>query len=104
MCKPSQDNCDHMVKKLEKGSTITYAKFPQINLRTSYQKIDKPKIKKKHMSCALSAQHWDTSHLNVPIRNVTKQSSLKDKEAYLGEDTLFIKKKAIRLLTVQKKK
>jgi hypothetical protein len=44
---PSQDNCDHMVKKLEKGSTITYAKLPQINLKTSYQKFDKPKIKKK---------------------------------------------------------
>jgi hypothetical protein len=28
---PSQNNCDHMVKKLEKGSTITCAKLPQIN-------------------------------------------------------------------------
>jgi Pyruvate/2-oxoacid:ferredoxin oxidoreductase delta subunit len=36
-----------MVKKLEKGSTVTCAKLPQINLKTSYQKIDKPKIKKK---------------------------------------------------------
>jgi hypothetical protein len=44
---PSQDNCDHKVKKLEKGSTITCAKLPQINLMTSYQKVDKPKIKKK---------------------------------------------------------
>jgi hypothetical protein len=44
---PSQDNRDHMVKKLEKGSTITCAKLPQINLKTSYQKVDKPKIKKK---------------------------------------------------------
>jgi hypothetical protein len=41
---PSQDNCDHMVKKLEKGSTITCAKLPQINLKTSYQKVDKLKI------------------------------------------------------------
>jgi len=49
---PSQDNRDHMVKKLEKGSTVTCAKFPQINLKTSYQKIDKPKIKKKtHVKC-----------------------------------------------------
>jgi hypothetical protein len=37
---PSQDSHGHMVKKLEKGSTITYAKLPQINLKTSYQKID----------------------------------------------------------------
>jgi hypothetical protein len=32
---PSQDNRDHMVN-LEKGSTITCAKLPQINLKTSY--------------------------------------------------------------------
>jgi hypothetical protein len=44
---PSQDNRDHMVKKLEKRSTVTSAKLPQINLKTSYQKVDKPKIKKK---------------------------------------------------------
>jgi hypothetical protein len=49
---PSQDNRDHMVKKLEKGSTVTCAKLPQINLKTSYQKVDKPKIKKKaHVKC-----------------------------------------------------
>jgi hypothetical protein len=49
---PSQDNRDHMVKKLEKGSTITCAKLSQINLKTSYQKVDKPKIKKKaHAKC-----------------------------------------------------
>jgi hypothetical protein len=49
---PSQDNRDHMVKKLEKGSTITCAKLPQINLMTSYQMVDKPKIKKKaHVKC-----------------------------------------------------
>jgi hypothetical protein len=39
----SQDNHDHMVKKLEKGSTVTCAKLPQINLKTSYQKVDKPR-------------------------------------------------------------
>jgi hypothetical protein len=44
---PSQDNYDHMVKKLEKGLTITCAKLPQINLKISYQKVDKPKIKNK---------------------------------------------------------
>jgi hypothetical protein len=44
---PSQDNRDHMVRKFEKGSTVTCAKLPQINLNTSYQKVDKPKIKKK---------------------------------------------------------
>jgi hypothetical protein len=49
---PSQDNCDHMVKKLEKGSTATCAMLPQTNMKTSYQKVDKPKIKKKaHVKC-----------------------------------------------------
>jgi hypothetical protein len=41
-----------MVKKLEKGSTVLYAKLPEINLKTSYQKVDKTKIKKKaHVKC-----------------------------------------------------
>jgi hypothetical protein len=44
---PSQDNRDHMVKKLEKRSTITCVKLYQINLKTSYQNGDKTKIKKK---------------------------------------------------------
>jgi hypothetical protein len=44
---PSQYNLDHMVKKLEKGSTVICSKLPQINLKTSYQNVDKPKIKKK---------------------------------------------------------
>jgi hypothetical protein len=49
---PSQDNRDHMVKKLENGPTVTCAKLPQINLKTSYQKVDKPKNKKKaHGKC-----------------------------------------------------
>jgi hypothetical protein len=49
---PSQDNRDHMAKKLEKGSTIICAKLPQINLKISYQKVDKTKIKKKsHVKC-----------------------------------------------------
>jgi hypothetical protein len=49
---PSQDNRDYMVKKVEKGSTVTCAKLPQINLKTSYQKVDKTKIRKKtHVKC-----------------------------------------------------
>jgi hypothetical protein len=49
---PSQDNHDYMVKKVEKGSTVTCAKLLQINLKKSYQKKDKPNIKKKaHVKC-----------------------------------------------------
>jgi hypothetical protein len=48
----SQDNCDYMVKKLKKGSIVTCAKLPQINLKKSYQKMDKPEIKRKaHVKC-----------------------------------------------------
>jgi hypothetical protein len=43
---------------------------------------------------ALSAQHWNTSHLNVPIRRVIKQNPLEDKEAYLKKGALVAKKKA----------
>jgi hypothetical protein len=42
----------------------------------------------------LSAQHWDTSHLNVPTRKMIKKCSLEDKEAYFREDALPVKKKA----------
>jgi hypothetical protein len=86
---PSQDNCDHMVKKFENGSTITYVGLPQINSKTSYQKIFfvknlvkrliRPRSRGKLISSALSAQHWDTSHPNVPIRKMSKQISLEDK-------------------------
>jgi hypothetical protein len=47
------------------------------------------------MSSVLSAQHWDTSHPNVPIRKMIKQSSLEDKEAYLRECALLVKKAII---------
>jgi hypothetical protein len=45
------------------------------------------------MSSALSAQHWGTSHPNVPTRKITKQSSLEDKKAYLKEGALVAKKR-----------
>jgi hypothetical protein len=45
------------------------------------------------MSSALSAQHWDTSHSNIPIRKVIKQNPLEDKEAYLREGALVAKKR-----------
>jgi hypothetical protein len=49
--------------------------------------------KRKHMSSALSAQYWDTSHLNIPTRKVIKQNPLGDKEAYLRECALPARKK-----------
>jgi hypothetical protein len=44
------------------------------------------------MSSDLSAQIWNTSHPNVPTREMTKQSLVEDKDAYLKEDTLVAKK------------
>jgi hypothetical protein len=46
------------------------------------------------MSSALSAQHYDISHPNVPTRKMTKQISLEDKEVYLREGALVVKKNA----------
>jgi hypothetical protein len=45
------------------------------------------------MLCALNTQYWDTSHPNVPIRKMIKQSHLEDKEVYLREGALVAKKK-----------
>jgi hypothetical protein len=45
------------------------------------------------MSSALSAQHWDTSHPNIPTKKVIKQSPLEDKEAYIRECGLVVNKK-----------
>jgi hypothetical protein len=44
------------------------------------------------MSSALSTQLCYTSHPNVPTREMTKQSLLQDKEAYLREGALVVKK------------
>jgi hypothetical protein len=47
------------------------------------------------MSSVLCAQLWDTSHPNVPTREMTKQSLLEDKEAYPKESTLVTNKNVI---------
>jgi hypothetical protein len=99
---PSQDNCGHIVKKLEKGSTVTCVKLPKINLKTSYQKVDKSKIEKKHISSTLSDQHCDTSHPNVPTRKMIKQITIEDKETYLREDTLPVNKKSHNIADCRK--
>jgi hypothetical protein len=46
------------------------------------------------MSNDLSAQHYDTSHPNVPTRKMTKQNSIEDKQAYLKEGALLAIKNA----------
>jgi hypothetical protein len=64
---PSQDNRVHMVKKLKNGSIITCAKLPQINLKISYQKIYKTKIKKKaYVKCfeCSTLGHYSSECLN----------------------------------------
>jgi hypothetical protein len=90
---PSQDNRDHMVKELEKGSTITSVKLSQINLKTFYQKVDKTKIKNKaHVKCfeCSTLGHFSSE---CPNKKMIKQNSLEDKEAYLREGALPVKKR-----------
>jgi hypothetical protein len=53
----------------------------------------RPRSRRNLISSAFSTQYWDTSHLNVPTREMTKQSSLEDKEAYLREGALRANKK-----------
>jgi hypothetical protein len=100
---PSQDNCDHIMKKLEKGSTITCIKWPQINLKKSYQKINKSKINKKArvkcFECSILG-HFSSECPNKKsdqAKLYTRQRSLSQKDA------LLVKKMIIRSLTVQKK-
>jgi hypothetical protein len=83
-----------MVKKLKKGSTVACAKLPQINLKTSYQKIDKTKINKKAYVKCFECSTLGHFSSNVPTRKMTKQSSLEGKEAYLREGDLLAKKEA----------
>jgi hypothetical protein len=91
----SQDNRAHMVKKLEKGSTVTCARLPQINLKTSYQKVDKHRIKKKAQVKCFEYSTLGHFSSECPNKKVIKQSPLEDKEAYLRECDLVVKKKAI---------
>jgi hypothetical protein len=57
-----------MVKKLEKGSIVICAKLPQINLKISYQKVDKTKIKKKahvkYFECS-TLRHFSSEYPNT---------------------------------------
>jgi hypothetical protein len=92
---PFQDNRDHMVKKLEKGSTVTCAMLLQINLKTSYQKVDKPKIKKKAQVKSFECSTLGHFSSECPNKKVIKQSPLEDKEAYLREGDLVAKKNTI---------
>jgi hypothetical protein len=77
-----------MLKKLEKGSTITCAKLPQINLKTSYQKIDKTKIKKKvHVmlfECS-TLGHFSSECLNKKI----DQANLSIRQKSLSQRMCF---------------
>jgi hypothetical protein len=88
---PSQDNHDHMVKKLENGSTVTCAKLPQINLKTSYQKVDKPKMKKKVQVKCSTLGHFSSE---CPNKKSDQAKPLRRQRSLLSEDALVVKKKA----------
>jgi hypothetical protein len=85
----SQDNRDHMVKKLEKGSTITRAKLPQINLKTSYQTVDKTKIKTKaHVKCLVKKLEKGSTITRAKLPQMNLKTS------YQKVDKTKVKKKA----------
>jgi hypothetical protein len=92
---PSQDNRDHMVKKLEKGSIVTCAKLPQINLKTSHQKVDMPKIKKKgHVKCfeCSTIGHYSSECLN---KKSDQAKPSRRQRSHLREGDLVAKKNVI---------
>jgi hypothetical protein len=101
---PSQDNHDHMVKKLEKRSTITCTKLPQINLKTSYQKVDKLKIKKKsHVKC-FECSILGRFSSECPNKK-SDQAKPSRRQRNLSQRRCFgCKKNATIYLSVQKKK
>jgi Pyruvate/2-oxoacid:ferredoxin oxidoreductase delta subunit len=71
------------VKKLEKESTVTYTKLPQINLKTSYQKIDKPKIKKKaHVKCIECSTYKYPNKKSNQSKNSRRQISLSQRRCF----------------------
>jgi hypothetical protein len=90
---PSQDNRDDIVKKLEKGSTVTCAKLPQINLKTSYQKVNKTKIKNNTLVKCFECSTLGHFSFKCPNKKVSNQSPLEDKEAYRKEGAFIAKKK-----------
>jgi hypothetical protein len=77
-----------MVKKLEKGSIVTCAKLPQINLNTSYQNVDKTKIKNKaHVKCfeCLTLGHFSSKYPNKK----NAQAKLSERQRSLSQRRCF---------------
>jgi hypothetical protein len=94
-----------MMKKFEKGSIITCAKLPQINLKTSYQKVDKPKIKKKaHVKCfeCTTLEHFSSECPNKKsdqAKPSRRQRSLSQKRCFGCKEkghniTIYLKEEA----------
>ena len=57
---PSQDNCDNMVKKLEKGSNLASSKIQQKNHTSCNAKATKSKkhVKRLCYGCGLYGHEW----------------------------------------------
>jgi hypothetical protein len=96
LVQPSQDNCDHMVMKLEKGSYVTCAKLPQIKLKTSYQKIDKSNINKKaHVKCFeySTLGHFSSecpNKKNDQLKLSRRQRSLSQRRCFACKESVII--------------
>uniref|UniRef100_K3YZS8 CCHC-type domain-containing protein n=1 Tax=Setaria italica TaxID=4555 RepID=K3YZS8_SETIT len=86
---PSHDNCEIMVKKLEKGSTVTYS-APQLHLKISKSKIQE-KNKFEHVKCFnCSKMGHFASTCSTKLKGKEalskRQRSLAKKRGHMGKD------------------
>ncbi|TVU25523.1 hypothetical protein EJB05_28022, partial [Eragrostis curvula] len=85
---PSQDNRDDMVKKLEKGSTVTCTKSPSNKLKKIHDKSDKQMFKKKPQVMYLECSSIGHFASKCPSKKID-QTSLSRRQRRLSQRKCF---------------
>ncbi|TVU17709.1 hypothetical protein EJB05_33760, partial [Eragrostis curvula] len=85
---PSQDNRDDMVKKLEKGSTVTCTKSPSNNLKKIHDKSDKQMFKKEPQVMYLECSSIGHFASKCPSKKID-QTSLSRRQRRLSQRKCF---------------
>ncbi|TVU02053.1 hypothetical protein EJB05_52419, partial [Eragrostis curvula] len=85
---PSQDNRDDMVKKLEKGSTVTCTKSPINKLKEIHDKSDKQMFKKKAQVMYLECSSIGHFASKCPSKKID-QTSLSRRQRRLSQRKCF---------------
>ncbi|TVU06931.1 hypothetical protein EJB05_46967, partial [Eragrostis curvula] len=85
---PSQDNRDDMVKKLEKGSTVTCTKSPINKLKKIHDKSDKQIFKKKAQVMYLECSSIGHFASKCPSKKID-QTSLSRRQRRLSQRKCF---------------